>query len=386
VRRISILGATGSIGTQTLQVVAMHPDRIQVAALAAGGNVDLLVQQAKQFQPELVSVSSPEHASRVRDAVGDLGIEVVSGAEGLRAVAEAEADLVIAALVGSVGLEPVLAALARGRDVALANKEVLVMAGPLVLREARERGARVLPLDSEHVAIHKCLAGHPREGVAGIWLTASGGPFRTWSSDDIRSATPEQALAHPNWDMGAKITVDSATLMNKGLEVIEARWLFDLEADRIGVLIHPQSIVHSLVEYVDGSWLAQLSVPDMRIPIAYVLGMPERLPLRDVCPLDLVEAGPLHFEAPDAERFPALRLALAAAATGGTAPAVLNAANEVAVAAFLERRIPFTAISETVEKVLEEQPVQPALDLDEIRQADLAARARARRTIEEHAA
>jgi 1-deoxy-D-xylulose-5-phosphate reductoisomerase len=386
VRRIALLGSTGSIGTQTLEVAAAHRERIEVVALAAGANLELLLQQIKQFQPRLVSVARSEDAERVREAVSSLGVEVRSGPEGLRAVARSEADLVIGALVGSVGLEPILAALAEGRDVALANKEVLVMAGPLVLREARAHGARLLPLDSEHVAIHQCLAGHPGDAVRRIWLTASGGPFRTWSPAAIRAARPEQALAHPNWSMGPKITVDCATLMNKGLEVIEARWLFDLPAERIGVLIHPESIVHSLVEYVDGSWLAQLSVPDMRISIAYVLGMPERLPVPDLRPLDLVEAGALRFEAPDPERFPALRLALEAARRGGTAPATLNAANEVAVPAFLEGRIPFTAIAETVERVLEEEPVRPGLDLAEIRRADHGARERARSTIEERRA
>jgi 1-deoxy-D-xylulose-5-phosphate reductoisomerase len=383
VRRLSLLGSTGSIGRQTLEVAAAHPERIAIAGLAAGGNLELLIQQAKQFQPALVSVTGRDDAARVREAVSNLGVEVVSGPEGLRAVAEAEVDLVIGALVGSIGLEPVLAALERGRDVALANKEVLVIAGPLVLQEARAHGARLLPLDSEHVAIHQCLAGHPPEGVRKIWLTASGGPFRTWSPDQIRAASPDQALAHPNWQMGPKVTVDSATLMNKGFEVIEARWLFDCEADRIGVLIHPESIVHSLVEYVDGSWLAQLSVPDMRIPIAYVLGMDERLAVPGLRPLDLVEAGALHFDAPDLERFPALRLALEAARSGGTAPAVLNAANEVAVEAFLAGRIAFTTIAETVERVLEGEPVRPGLDLGEIRDADRGARERAQRAIEE---
>jgi 1-deoxy-D-xylulose-5-phosphate reductoisomerase len=383
VRRLSLLGSTGSIGRQTLEVAAAHPERIAISGLAAGGNLELLIQQAKQFQPALVSVTGRDDAARVREAVSNLGVEVVSGPEGLRAVAEAEVDLVIGALVGSIGLEPVLAALERGRDVALANKEVLVIAGPLVLQEARAHGARLLPLDSEHVAIHQCLAGHPPEGVRKIWLTASGGPFRTWSPDQIRAASPDQALAHPNWQMGPKVTVDSATLMNKGFEVIEARWLFDCEADRIGVLIHPESIVHSLVEYVDGSWLAQLSVPDMRIPIAYVLGMDERLAVPGLRPLDLVEAGALHFDAPDLERFPALRLALEAARSGGTAPAVLNAANEVAVKAFLAGRIAFTTIAETVERVLEGEPVRPGLDLGEIRDADRGARERAQRAIEE---
>ncbi|MFQ5696815.1 MAG: 1-deoxy-D-xylulose-5-phosphate reductoisomerase [Myxococcota bacterium] len=382
-RRVALLGSTGSIGTQTLQVAASHPDEVSVSALAAGRNVDLLIQQAKDFHPQVVSVARSEDEARVREALSDLSIEVRSGAAGLRAVAEAEADLVIGALVGSVGLDPVLAALACGRDVALANKEVLVMAGPLVLSCARAHGARLVPLDSEHVAIHKCLAGHPTDGVARLWLTASGGPFRTWSPERIRAATREEALAHPNWDMGPKITIDSATLMNKGFEVIEARWLFDVPAPQISVVIHPESVIHSLVEYIDGCWLAQLSVPDMRIPIAYVLGMPSRFALPELPPLDLVSVGQLHFEAPDFERFPALRVALAAAAEGGTAPAALNAANEVAVAAFLAGRIAFTRIAETVDAVVGEVPVRPGLDLSEIREVDRLARQHATARIEE---
>ncbi len=383
-KRIALLGSTGSIGTQTLDVAARFPERLAVVALAAGRSVELLIRQCRQHRPELVSVQCAEDAARVREGVGDPRLRVVHGPEGLCEVAaRSGADLVIGALVGSAGLEPVVAALASGTDVALANKEVLVSGGPLVLEQARRSGAKLLPLDSEHVALAQCLAGHPRAAVKKLWLTASGGPFRGASPEQIASATPAQALAHPNWEMGAKITIDSATLMNKGFEVIEARWLFDLEPERIGVLVHPESIVHSLVEFVDGGWLAQLGVPDMRIPIAYTLGMPDRLPLPDVAPLDLVKLGQLRFEAPDLERFPALRLAFEALAAGGTAPATLGAANEVAAAAFLAGEIRFTAIAETAEEVMASLPVRPGLSLAEIREADEAARQRARRSIEE---
>jgi 1-deoxy-D-xylulose-5-phosphate reductoisomerase len=383
VKRLAVLGATGSIGTQTLDVVARFPDQLCVTALSAGRSIDLFVQQVKQFRPELVSVARADDVARVREAVGDPKLRIVSGPEGLLEVATHDADLVVGALVGSAGLAPIAAALELGRDVALANKEVLVTGGPLVLDLARKHGAKLLPLDSEHVAIAQCLAGHPPASVRKIWLTASGGPFRRASGDAIRAATPDQALAHPNWTMGAKITIDSATLMNKGFEVIEARWLFDLPVERIGVLVHPESIIHSLVEFCDGAWLAQLGIPDMRIPIAYTLGMPDRLPLPDLPALDLLALGALHFEAPDLERFPALRIAFAALAAGGTAPAALNAANEVAVAAFLARELPFTAIAETAEEVLEAVPVLPGLSLDEIVDVDLRARAHARRRVEE---
>lgn len=382
-KRIAVLGSTGSIGTQILQVAERHPEQLQISALAAGLNLSLLIEQAKQFRPALVSVARAGDVERLQSALVGTGIRVVSGSDGLAEVAAVDADLVAGALVGSLGLEPVLAALRAGREVALANKEVLVMAGPLVLREAERSGGTILPLDSEHVAIHQALAGHPRDALARVLLTASGGPFRTATAAEIARATPEQALAHPNWEMGSKITIDSATLMNKGLEAIEARWLFDLDPDQIGAVIHPESIIHSLVEYVDGSWLAQLGIPDMRIPIAYALGMPARLPLSDLKPLDLVEIGALHFEALDAERFPAFGLALEANRIGGTAPAVLNAANEVAVEAFLNRRIPFPGIAEAVEAVLASAEFGPGLDLDEIREADRLAREAALRIVED---
>ena len=268
-RRIAILGSTGSVGTQTLQVVERFPDRLEIAGLCAGRNVDLLIQQAKQFRPELVSVQREDDAERVRQALADPRIEVCTEPE---RVAACGADLVVGALVGSVGMRPVLAALRAGSDIALANKEVLVMAGQLVMAQAREHGARLIPLDSEHVAIHQCLAGHPREALRRVTLTASGGPFRTATPEELARARPAEALLHPNWEMGPKITIDSATLMNKGFEVIEARWLFDLEPDQIDVVIHPESVIHSLVEFCDGSWLAQLAVPE-GISIAVASGM-----------------------------------------------------------------------------------------------------------------
>ncbi len=381
-RRLAILGSTGSIGRQTLDIARRFPERFRVVALAAGRNVDLLVQQAKEFRPARLSVGDPADVERVRGALGVSGLEV--GADPC-AVARADADLVVGGLVGSVGLAPVLAALERGTDVALANKEVLVMAGALVLRTARATGARLLPLDSEHVALHQCLAGHPRSGVRRLILTASGGPFRAASDDELRSATPERALLHPNWEMGPKITVDSATLMNKGFEVIEARWLFDLPAAQIDVIVHPESVIHSLVEFHDGSMLAQLGIPDMRVPIAYVLGLPDRLPLPDLAPLDLVAAGALHFEAPDPARFPALRLARQALDAGGAAPCVLNAANEVAVHAFLERRIGFLELPVVAERALGKLSALPADTLAEILEADRAARMEARTWIERRA-
>ena len=382
-KSVSILGSTGSIGTQTLEVIGSFRERLTVSAIAAGRNVGLVLEQAKQFRPRLVSVASRDDAIRLQAALGDPEIRVVFGPEGLIEVASEPSDLVIGALVGRLGLEPIIAALRSGTQVALANKEVLVTAGQLVLEEARRSGSAILPLDSEHVAIHQCLAGQPREALRRVVLTASGGPFRQATLQRMETVTPDEALSHPNWDMGDKITVDSATLLNKGFEVIEARWLFDLEPAQIDVVIHPESIVHSFVEFRDGSWLAQLGIPDMRIPIAYTLGMPERLPLPDLPTLDLVAVGSLRFEAPDQARFPALGLAREALCRGGTAPAVLNAANEVAVAAFLDGAISFPTIAATSEHVLEREPVLPGLALDEIRSADRSARERARQFIGE---
>ena len=350
-RALVVLGSTGSIGRQTLSVVAAHPDRFRVVALAAGRNVTELAEQVKRFRPERVSVADEEAARALRRRVGD-GIDVGVGSDGLLAVATHPAQLVVAALVGAVGLAPTLAAVRAGRDVALANKEVMVMAGALVRREVEAHGGTLLPVDSEHSAIFQALAGQRHEDVERLILTCSGGPFREWSAQRIARAGVEEALDHPSWQMGAKISVDSATLMNKGFEVIEARWLFDVPPECIGVVVHPQAIVHSLVEYRDSSVLAQLGLPDMRVPIAVALAHPERLEL-DVPRLDLARVGRLDFQQPDRLRFPCLDLAYRALRGGEEAPAVLNAANEVAVAAFLERRVPFGAIADTNAAVLE---------------------------------
>jgi 1-deoxy-D-xylulose-5-phosphate reductoisomerase len=359
--RLAILGSTGSIGEQTLAVAGAFPERFSVVALAAGRKVEKLAEQVRRFRPECVALAEESGAEKLRALLREDGPggaapealpEIHFGAEGLEAVAVHEADRVVAGLVGAVGLRPTLAAIRAGRDVALANKEVLVMAGALVTREAERAGVELLPVDSEHSAIFQVLSGQRREDVARVILTASGGPFRTWSAERIAGATVEQALAHPNWEMGPKITIDSATLMNKALEVIEARWLFEFAPSQVDVVVHPQSIVHSLVELVDGSVLAQLGLPDMRGPIALALSHPERLPL-DVPRLDLATLGALDFEPPDHERFPALGLAWAALEGGEAAPAVLNAANEVAVAAFLGGAIAFPAVATTCASVLD---------------------------------
>ncbi len=375
---VAVLGSTGSIGTSTLSVIESFPDRFRAVALAAGGNLELLADQARRHRPRLVSVRRREDAERLARELP--GVEVTWGHEGLEAVAcAADADVVLAALVGSVGLVPTLAAIGAGKDIALANKETLVVAGELVMAAAARAGVQLLPVDSEHNALHQALCGGPRSSVRRLLLTASGGPFRTWSAERIRHATVEDALAHPTWSMGPKITVDSATMMNKGLEIIEARHLFDVPEERIGVVVHPQSLVHSLVEYVDGTLLAQLSITDMRFPIQYALTWPERVatPLPF---LDLVEAATLTFEAPDPERFPALKLARQALREGGEMPAVLNAANEEAVAAFLERRLAFTAIAEVTRVTMERWAAhnRPLGSLEQALAADAEARTMAR--------
>ena len=342
-KRLAILGSTGSIGEQTLDVVAAHPDRFQVVSLAAGRRVERLVEQARLFKPRVVSVAEAEEVPAIQSALG-ADVEVVSDESGLLAVATEPADLVVAGLVGAVGLQPVLAAIRAGRSIGLANKEVMVMAGAMVRREAEANNVDIIPIDSEHSAIFQCLAGSRADEIERLILTCSGGPFRTWSTAQIEKATVEEALAHPNWSMGDKISIDSATLMNKGLEVIEARWLFDVPAERVDVVVHPQSIVHSLVEYCDRSVLAQLGLPDMRVPIAVALAYPDRIEL-DLPRLELAELARLDFERPDRERFPCLDLAYRAVSGSEAAPAVLNAANEIAVAAFLERQIDFPEIA-----------------------------------------
>ncbi len=382
-KRLAILGSTGSVGEQTLDVVARFPERFEVVALAAGRNVDKLAAQIERHRPRRVSLAEAAGADALRARLptglqGSLEIEV--GDPGLLSVASEPCDLVVAALVGAVGLEPTLAAIRAGRDVALANKEVMVMAGALVRREIEAHGVSLLPVDSEHNAIFQALAGQRPEDVARLILTASGGPFRTWSAERIAAASIEEALNHPNWDMGPKITVDSASLMNKGLEVIEARWLFDVPPAQVDVVVHPQSIVHSLVEFVDGSVLAQLGLPDMRVPIAVCLAHPERLAL-EAPRLDLAGLARLDFEAPDRKRFPCLELAFEALAGDEAAPAVLNAANEVAVAAFLAGGLPFACIPESNTRVLEahlrRSGAGAVRDLDDVREADAFGRARA---------
>jgi 1-deoxy-D-xylulose-5-phosphate reductoisomerase len=350
---VAILGSTGSIGTSTLALIARFQDRFRVVGLAAGRRVAELKEQIERFAPEVVSVADPRDAAELTRALGARAPRITTGAEGLRAVATAPgADVVVAGLVGAVGLEPTLAAIDAGREIALANKEVMVVAGELVRRRAAESGALLLPVDSEHNAVFQALQGRQREHLRRVVLTASGGPFRTYTSEQLAVATPEQALRHPTWEMGAKITIDSATLMNKGLEVIEARWLFDLEPDQIGVVVHPQSIVHSLVEYRDGSVVSVMALPDMTIPIGFALSYPDVLDLDYLPRLDLAATAALTFEDPDPVRFPCLGLAYRALQAGGAMPAVLNAANEVAVERFLARDVGFQDIPRIIAAVM----------------------------------
>ncbi|TXK62157.1 1-deoxy-D-xylulose-5-phosphate reductoisomerase [Alkalisalibacterium limincola] len=378
-QRLAILGATGSIGSSTLDVVARHPDRFELTTLSAHSQVDALVALCRRFRPARAVVSDPAAYAALRDGLADAGLdtEAHAGPEALEAAAEAaDTDTVVAAIVGAAGMSSTLAAARAGKRILLANKESVVLAGDLLMREIRAHGARVLPVDSEHNAIFQCLPGDPaqRGGVRRVLLTASGGPFRGFTRAQLAGVTPEQACAHPNWSMGRKISVDSATLMNKGLEVIEAHWLFGLDRARIDVVVHPQSIVHSLVDYVDGSMLAQLGQPDMRTALAYGLAWPERID-SGVGTLDLAALGRLDFEAPDHATFPCLGLAYAALAAGGTAPAVLNAANEVAVSAFLQGRAGFLDIPALLQATLDALETHPADSLD----ATLAADAEARR-------
>ena len=384
-KRLAILGSTGSIGCSALSVVDAHADRLQVVALAAGANTGRLAEQVRRYRPALAAVATGEGAAALGDALGPGGRpgRITVGREGLLAAAtHPEVDLVLCATSGTAGLEAALAAIDAGKTVALANKEVLVMAGALMVDAARRRGVAILPVDSEHNAIHQCLHGRSRDEVRRLVLTASGGPFRDLDRAALARVTPADALKHPTWRMGRKITIDSATMMNKGLEVIEARWLFDRTADEIDVVVHPQSIVHSMVALRDGSVIAQLSVTDMCLPIQYAFSYPDRwdgaLP-----PLDLASLGRLEFLPPDLERFPCLRLAFDALRHGGAWPVVLNAANEVAVEAFLEGRLPFTAIPEVIARALEAADGQAggAGTLEDIRAADAWARAVAAETI-----
>jgi 1-deoxy-D-xylulose-5-phosphate reductoisomerase len=374
-KKISLLGSTGSIGGNVLSVIRQFPEHFAVAGLAAGRNIELLARQVAEFQPELISVVDQDHAEQLccllplqyRD-------RVVYGSRGNQQVGALDsADFTVSAIVGAAGLLPTLAAIEAGKDIGLANKETLVMAGKIVMEAVHRNGVRLFPVDSEHSAIFQALEGGRRQDVEKIILTASGGPFLHKSLADMYRVTPAEALNHPNWSMGRKISVDSATLMNKGLEVIEARWLFDMQADDIEVVVHPQSIVHSLVEFQDGSVLAQLGIPDMRIPIAYALSYPQRLPLR-LNRLDLSQCGNLEFQQPDYHRFPALQLAFAALSGGGVLPAVLNAANEEAVAAFLDGTISFPRIAQVVAEAMEKVGSGDENNLEDILSADQEAR------------
>ncbi len=380
-KSIAILGSTGSIGVSTLEVIRAFPDRYRVVALSAGHNIELLQQQIEIFQPLVVSVASSQDADRLLPLLRDAEVEIACGIEGMiRCATVAAADMVVAAVVGAVGLVPTLAAIKVGKDIALANKETLVTAGNLVMAEAAEQNINIIPVDSEHSAIFQALSGQRRDDVRRLLLTASGGPFRNTSRDRFATIKPADALAHPNWEMGRKISIDSATMMNKGLEVIEARWLFDIPAEMIDVHIHPESIIHSLVEYRDGAVLAQLGIPDMKTPIAYALSWPQRLPLEQP-PLDLCEIGKLTFFHPDLERFPCLGLAYTALAMGGTAPAAMNAANEVAVDAFLCDRLSFVAIPKVIERVMEHHQGGELTTVEQALQADLWGRQQAEELI-----
>jgi len=381
-KAISILGSTGSVGVTTLDVVGRFSDRFRVVAMAAGRNLDVLAEQVKRFQPELVSVATPELARDLSTRLGPQRVTIVHGLEGAIAVAtHPAAELVMSALVGAMGLQPTLAAIRAGKDIAFANKEVLVIAGELITRAVRENRVRLLPVDSEHNAIFQCLEGRGRESLKRIILTASGGPFRELAANDFETITVEQALKHPTWVMGSKITIDSATLMNKGLEVIEARWLFDLKAAEVSVVIHPQSVIHSMVEMIDGSVIAEMAIPDMAIPVAYALAYPDRLPMTHLKPLSLVENSRLTFEEPDLRRFPCLRLAYDALAAGNTMTACLNAANEELVAGFLAGRVRFTEIPRHIETVMNRHRNTPARTIEDLLETDGWARASARELI-----
>lgn len=370
------MGATGSIGTQTLDVVRLFPGRFDVKVLTCGSNVELLAEQVREFRPGCVAVGAPEHASTLEQALSGSAADprVVVGEEGLcEAATRSDVDVVMGAVVGFAGLRPVLEALETGKQVALANKETLVVGGALVTRALEEGGGRLLPVDSEHSAVFQCLVGESERSVERIVLTASGGPFRDRSPETFEDITVSEALDHPNWSMGAKITIDSATMMNKGLEVIEAKWLFDVSLDQIEVLVHPQSVVHSMVSFTDGAVKAQLGVPDMKVPIQYALSFPDRWDAPHER-LDWSEISRLDFERPDPDKFPCLRLAYEAIEAGGTAPALLNAANEVAVARFLNEQIGFPDIPRAIERALEALPIRTDPSLDDLYAADEEAR------------
>ena len=376
-KSIIILGSTGSIGTNTLDIVQRFPEDFRVIGLTGGGNIEKLEAQIRAFKPQAAAVSTKSSAATLRERCSDLQVEILAGEEGIAQVAAMSgAELVISAIVGAAGLVPTLAAIRSGKHIALANKEPMVMAGKLMQEEARAHGVRIFPVDSEHSAIFQSLEGHRIEDVRRLILTASGGALWTLTKEQLQDVSPERALQHPNWKMGSKITIDSATLMNKGLEVVEARWLFDISESRIDVLVHRESIIHSLVEYEDRSMIAQLGLPDMRTPISYAMRYPERLPL-DLPSLDLAEIGKLTFCKPDHDRFPCLNLGYESLRDGGTMPAVMNAANEIAVEAFLNGGIRFTGIADVIRHTMDAHTRREITDLDDALEADRWAREKA---------
>ena len=373
-RQIAILGSTGSIGTQALQVIEEHSDLYEAYALTANNNVELLIEQARRHQPDVVVIANEAHYTTLRDALADLPIKVYAGSDALNEVVEAEPiDMVLASMVGYAGLRPTMNAIRAGKAIALANKETLVVAGELVTQLALEHQVPILPVDSEHSAIFQCLSGEAHNPIEKLLLTASGGPFRTWSIEQLQHATREQALKHPNWDMGAKITIDSASMMNKGFEVIEAKWLFDVTSEQIEVVVHPQSVIHSMVQFADGSVKAQLGTPDMRLPIQYAFSYPQRLSLSSQR-LDFSSLSSLTFEQPDPVRFRNLALSFEALERGGNMPCILNAANEVCVAAFLKERIGFLQMSDVIEQTMQRTSFITSPTYDDYVATDTAAR------------
>ena len=374
-KKITILGSTGSIGCSALDVIEKNPQRFRVVALAAGRNIKLLKKQIEKFKPKVVSVSTKESAYKLRETLNAKSkVKIFYDEEGLKDIASfPSADIVISAISGSAGLIPTIAAIEAGKDIALANKETMVMAGDIVTKKAIKKGVKIIPVDSEHSAIFQCLEGYNNRNIRRIILTASGGPFLNFTRKELEKVNLSQTLRHPKWKMGKKITIDSASMMNKGLEVIEAKWLFNVDIGDIDVLIHPQSIVHSMVEFIDGAFLAQMGVPDMKIPIAYALTYPERI-MNDLPSLNLAKTGNLEFFKPDKKKFPCLGIAYAACLCGGTAPAVLNAADEIAVSAFMENKIRFIDLPEIIEKILSRHDSIKDPSLDDILQADLWAR------------
>jgi len=381
-KNIALLGSTGSIGVNSLKVIQAHPDQYRCIALAAGRNIELLLKQIRSFQPKAVCVMDEKLASRLKDQLSDRSApDIFFGTQGVVHLSTLEkVDTVISAMTGAAGLLPTYEAIKMGKSIALANKETIVMAGPLIMREAKKQGVSIIPVDSEHSAIFQSLQGHPKEDLRRVILTASGGPFRNFSLNEMDKVTPAQALNHPNWDMGEKITIDSATLMNKGLEAIEAKWLFNLEMDQISIIIHPQSVVHSMVEYKDGSIIAQLGIPDMVIPISYALSQPRHME-NSLPPLRFDQVGQLTFEKPDLKRFRCLDLALRAAKMGGSMPTVLNAANEIAVEAFLGKIIGFLDIPRLIETVMEAHQPHTTDSLEMVLESDAWSREKAKEVL-----